>query len=309
MSYSDSRMMTKVPVSMADDLIKIVRLLALTGRKVFINYLFEPLDYAGWKRRATNEQSRKLMDRIDKAALDETASHTVGPLARRMVSASMNENLSAVGDCVIFFLEKMQQYAAVACMPEAIEFVKVLHKKLENFSKAHQSQNLQLFETGLQSLDATDFKKAFQPVDLGKHKIKVTMQRQAMDLFNKIKIASTNDDMERCRKMIGAYLVKYGDQEENNREEVDQLIHAFQKREPAFQKNLEDNIAINLFYQIQTSIAQGDLKKTIIGIRKYAHIFQGNPEVRYFNEIDELEGKLYKIITDRDLWEELKAAQ
>ena len=43
-----------------------------------------------------------------------------------------------------------------------------------------------------------------------------------------------------------------------------------------------------------------------MGIRKYAHIFEGNPDIRYFNEIDVLEQKLYRLISEKDMWRELK---
>ncbi|MCB1172881.1 MAG: hypothetical protein KDK39_04920 [Leptospiraceae bacterium] len=306
MKAIDPKTMTKVPVATADDLIKAVRLMAMTGRRVFTRFLFDPLDYANWKRRATNEQSKKLMQRIEAAVHDSGAQHTVGPFARRMISASMHESFSALGDASIFFLEKMQQFVFVATLAESLDFVRVLYQPARQFLEQQQNQNAELFASSLDSLSAIDFKAAFQPIDLGKHKIKIEIQRQAMDLFHKIKIANANDDPERCRKLIGAYLIKYGDQENNNRNEVESLIEAFQKKDPQFRSNLESNIAVNLYYTIQTSIAQGNIQQTIAGIRKYAHIFQGNPSIQYFYEIDGLEKKLYDIITARDLWQELK---
>ena len=306
MEEIDIKTITKVPVAVADDLIKIVRLLAMTGRKVFVKYLYDPLDYAGWKRRPTKEQSKKLMKRIDDAAHDPSAQHTVGPFAKRLISASMHEGLSSLGDSAIFLLEKVQQFIFVSTLKELIDFVQIIHDPLKEFVQIHQNRSAELFSQGLEKMDTDDFKRAFKPIDLGKHKIKIEMQRQALDLFHKIKIANQNDDIERCRKMIAAYLIKYGDQQNNNREEVEHLIEAFQKRDSNFRSNLENNMAVNLYYGIQTSIAQGDLKKTIQGIRKYAHIFQGDPSIRYYTEIDALEKKLYDMITAKDLWSEIK---
>ena len=85
-------------MTVAEDLVKIIRLLAMTGRRMFVQHLQEPLDYGGWKRRASNEVPRKLMDRIDRAMRDRASIHTVGPLSKRLISQSMHEGLSTVGD-------------------------------------------------------------------------------------------------------------------------------------------------------------------------------------------------------------------
>ncbi|MCP5484713.1 MAG: hypothetical protein H7A22_04195 [Spirochaetales bacterium] len=298
--------MSKVPMTVAEDLVKIIRLLAMTGRRMFVQHLQEPLDYGGWKRRASNEVPRKLMDRIDRAMRDRASIHTVGPLSKRLISQSMHEGLSTVGDSCIFFLEKMSQSSVVSASKEAVEFVQTIYEPLSKFRDIHQNRSEQIFEDSLANISTADLKEAFQPVDLGKHKIKVEVQRQALQLFQKIKYANKDEDLPRCLKLIAAYLIKYGDAENNNREEVDRLIEAFQTKDENFKQALEDNIAINLFYTIQKSITEGDLKRTIEGIRKYAHIFEGNPDVKYFQEIDVLEQKLYRLITAKDLWKELK---
>ena len=200
----------------------------------------------------------------------------------------------------------MSQSSVVSASKEAVEFVQTIYEPLSKFRDIHQNRSEQIFEDSLANISTADLKEAFQPVDLGKHKIKVEVQRQALQLFQKIKYANKDEDLPRCLKLIAAYLIKYGDAENNNREEVDRLIEAFQTKDENFKQALEDNIAINLFYTIQKSITEGDLKRTIEGIRKYAHIFEGNPDVKYFQEIDVLEQKLYRLITAKDLWKELK---
>lgn len=298
--------MVKVPVAVSEDLVKIIRLLAMTGKKIFIKHLYEPLDFGGWKRRANNETPRRLMERMDKALADASAVHTTGPLGKRLISSAMNDSLSALGDSCIFFLERIPMHSKVSTSREAIDFVSMLHDPLNDFHQMHQDRSARIFEEGLQNISEDDLKEAFQPIDLDRYKIKVEMQRQAVSLFHKIQIASRNDDLPRCRKMIAHYLIAYGDQEQNNRDEVERLIDAFSEREPAFRASLMESIAINLYFDIQKSITQGDLKRTIMGIRKYAHIFEGDPATRYFNEIDVLEQKLYALITAKDMWSELK---
>ena len=298
--------MVKVPVAVSEDLVKIIRLLAMTGKKLFLKHLYEPLDYGGWKRRASNETARKLMERIDRALSDAPAVPTIGPLGTRLISSETTESLSALGDSCIFFLERMPMHSKISTARESIEFVQIVHDPLIEFHKLHQDRSAKIFEEGLKNITEDELKEAFQPIDLDRYKIKIEMQRQALSLFHKIVIASRNDDLARCRKLIAAYLIAYGDQENNNRDEVEKLIDAFQARDNTFRISLLENIAINLYYDIQKSITQGDLKRTIMGIRKYAHIFEGNPDIRYFNEIDVLEQKLYRLISEKDMWRELK---
>lgn len=306
MTPTESDAAPRTPATVAEDLAKTIRLLASTGRRLFIRHLYEPLDFHGWKRRPTNETVRRLMEHIDRVVVQSAAVHTAGPLARRLISAAMNDTLSAVGDASIFFLERMQRHARVAAAPEAAEFLHAVQKPLNEFRDLHQQRSEQLFSAGLESLTTQDLREAFAPVQLGRTREKVELQRQALNLFQKIVIASKNEDFDRCRKLIARYLIQYGDQETNNREEVDRLIDALGRRSAGFRKSLEDGIAINLFYDIQHSIVASDLRLTIRGIRKYAHIFQGEPAVRYFHEIDALEQRLYDLITRKDMWKELK---
>lgn len=296
----------KVPAEVAEDLARVIRLLAMTGRRLFLNHLYNPLDFHGWKRRAGNETVRRLMEHIDRAISQPGSVHTAGPLARRMISAAMNDSLSALGDATIYFLQLMQRSSKVASSPDSIEFVQAIYAPLVEFRDMHQQQSERIFEEGLQALSYEDLKAAFQPVQLGRHTELVEMQRQALNLFHRIKLAVQKDDYERCLKLIAHYLINYSDQENNNREEVERLIDALSRRLEGFRASLEERIAIHLFFEIQTSIAANDLRRTIRAIRRYAHIFQGEPTTRYYHEIDSLEQKLYALITRKDLWKDLK---
>lgn len=296
----------KVPVPLAEDLIKTIRLLALFGRKMFVIYLFQPLDEAGWKRNPANDPARKMLERIKTASAETTAIHTIGPLSKRLISQALNETLSMTGDASIFFLEKMMEHNQAAISREAIEFVQIIEPSLAKFQKIYQEKSSVLFSEALQKMSPADFKNAFAPIDLGRSQIRVEMQQEAAILFNKIQIAKRNDDMPRCRKLIAHYMVTNADQEDNSMEQVRELVTAFEKRNPGFRAELEDFIAISLHYQAVSSITQGDIKSAIRSIRKYAHIFQGNPEVKYHMEIDRMESKLYDIITEKGLWSELK---
>src|SRR5690606_3548679 len=159
---------------------------------------------------------------------------------------------------------------------------------------------------GLKELTDGDFAEAFAPVDLGRHTLRVRLEQEAVILFEKIKSAKARDDLPRCRKLLAAYLVRYADQGDHNRDQVEQLIDAFESRTPGFRDDLERSMAINLYYEIIGGITQSNLKRSIRGIRKYAHIFQGNPEIPYHADIDTLERKLYSIIEEKNLWAKLK---
>ena len=209
---AEVRHLTKVPVVLAEDLVKIIRLVAMTGRKAFITYLYEPLDFGGWKRRASAEQPRKLMERIHRALDDQNSIHTIGPLGKRLVSASMHDSLAAVGDGCIFFFEMMPVHRLISASREAVELVQILYDPLMQFRDIHQNKSEKIFEDALSSVSDDDLKNAFQPVDLDKYKIKVKLQAEAVALLEKIKIANRNNDMTRCRKLIAAYLIAYGDE-------------------------------------------------------------------------------------------------
>ena len=309
MSSSDNiKPVTKVPIRVADELIKSIRLLAITGKKLFKKFLYEPLNYAGWVREHSNENARKMMERINRACLDENALHTVGPLCKRLISLSLTENLSSVGDSCIFFLEKMTLITNVSMSSEATEFTSIIQGPMQEFTNIHKNKSEKIFEESLKSLSSQDIKDAFEPVHLGKQQIQVKFQNEASILFEKIRTANSRDDLPRCLKLISTYLIKYAEQEDNNRDEVDKLIDAFQKRDGNFRMDIQEAMAINLYFQIIGGITEGDLKKAIRGIRKYAFIFQGDPGILYFNEIDNLERKLYTIIKEKDLMQELKKA-
>jgi hypothetical protein len=84
------------------------------------------------------------------------------------------------------------------------------------------------------------------------------------------------------------------------------MIDALETRSENFRNELNEFIAIQLYYLIFKGISEGDLVKAIQGIRKYAFTFQGNPDIKYFMEIDQLESKMQKVITEKNLWKALR---
>jgi hypothetical protein len=203
----------------------------------------------------------------------------------------------------------MLAHTPVSTAPEAIDFALILDRPLEKFQKESETKNTNLFTDALSSMSKEDFKKAFAPVDLGKTEQQVIVKQEAAILFNKIQIAHRRDDLPACRKLIARYMVQNAESQDQNLSIVRDLIKAFDTRVPGFRAELNQFMAIHLHYDVVAGISQGDIKKAIRGIRKYAHIFQGNPEVPYHMEIDRMEGKLYEIISQKGLWEELKKGE
>lgn len=297
---------TKVPVAVAESLIKTIRILAQTGRSHFKKYLFEPLYFAGWKVDYSVESSNRMMERMERASKSPSSIHTIAPHCKRMISRAITEGYSSVGNGAIFFLEKIAKHHQVSIAEESLLFVRIIQPPLETFQKLQNNRSTELFEESLKSFSNDQIKNAMAPVELGRQKIMVQVKDEARILFHRIKRANARQDLADCRKLISSYLIKYGDQEDNNRDEIEGLIEAFQRREPSFRKDIHDYMAINLYYQITRGITEGDLKKTIAAIRKYAFIFQGDPGTLYFQEIDRLESKLYAIIREKGLMDELK---
>ena len=78
------------------------------------------------------------------------------------------------------------------------------------------------------------------------------------------------------------------------------------KREDGFEEELKNQMAVDLYFRITKSILDGDISSSVQFIRKYGYIFEGNASAKHFYDIDRLERILYKMITEKNLWDELK---
>ena len=302
----DSTKFSKITPTLAEELSRYIRLLAKTGKGLFKKFLYDPLVYAGWERQMKYNDTKFIMARIDEARSDLAKLNTLGPLCKRLISQSLLESPASLGNSSIFFLDRIGSVQVLAKSEEATEFVSVIKDPLTNFNKENQEKKEKSFEESLAHISNEELKDALSPIELGKHEVKVKIEKEALALFNQISIYSKKDDIGRCRKLLANYLIHYAEQENNNRDEVDKVIDALNTRSPNFTSELNDFIAIQLYYMIYSGISEGDLRKAIQGIRKYAFTFQGNPDIKYFMEIDELERKLQAVITKKDLWSKLR---
>ncbi|MCB1137975.1 MAG: hypothetical protein KDK23_04430 [Leptospiraceae bacterium] len=293
----------KVSISQAESLVKLVRLLATSGRSNFHNYLISPLLYASWKRDYSSESSHKMMVRIERQA--EEHPNTIAPHAKRLVGQALTETPSAVGNASIFFLEMSIRYHQVSVAPETLEFVHVVEPPIRKFEAILTRKTSEDFEVKLADMTPEEIEAAFRPVELGRKEETVRLNQEARILFEKIKRANQKDDMPACRKLIANYLIRFADEDDNNRDQIEQLIDALEQRAASFRKELHDFMAIELFYRISQGIAKSDLKKTIQGIRKYAFIFEGDSGALYHKDIDRLEKKLYAMIREKGLMKQL----
>ncbi len=297
---------SNITASQAEELIRIIRMLARSGKKFFRQYLTIPLYKANYKRLYSMESTSRIMERINKAMQDSSKIRTIGQMAKRMISQALEESDSALGDACIFFLEKMMQHPLVSTSKEAKEFVNVIQSPLNEFQQLYETKNKKIFEELLISTSKEELVKLIKPVELGKHGKKITLSSESKLLIEKIKIAHNARDISKCRKLISAYLIRYGDVNLEDRKIIDMIIEAFEKNHPGFKKELNDFIAIQLHYQIIQGVVEKNLKKSINAISKYTFIFRGDPEVKFYHEIDEFEKKLYEIIEKQNLWKDLK---
>ena len=302
----DAYKISKVTPTLAEELSRYIRLLAKAGKNLFNQHLYKPLVYAGWERQMKYNDSKFIMARIDEARSDIAKLNTIGPLCKRLISQSLLESSASLGNSSIFFLDRIGALSVLAKSEEGNEFVNIIKQPLTEFNLENQTKKEKSFEDKLENVSTQELTDALNPVELGRHEVKVRIQKEALALFNQISIFSKKDDIHRCRKLIANYLILYAEQENNNRDEVEKVIQALESRSPGFSLELNDFIAIQLYYSIFSGISEGDLKKAIQGIRKYAFTFQGNSEIKYFMEIDELEGKLQAVITKKDLWKQLR---
>ncbi|MDX1960044.1 MAG: hypothetical protein SFU98_15865 [Leptospiraceae bacterium] len=302
----ESNKLKIITPSLAEELSRYIRLLAIAGKSLFTKYLHTPLVYAGWERQMKYKDSKFLMARIEEAKSHISKLHTLGPLTKRLISQSMHESYSNLGNACLFVLDKIGSVHALAKSEEGIEFIEVINAPLKDFNNQNQQKREKVFESSLENLSTTELQNALAPIELEKQEIKVKIQKEALNLFNHITIFSKKDDIPRCRKLIANYLIHYAEEENNNRDEIEKIIDALEIRSPNFRNELNEFIAIQLYYLIFKGISEGDLVQAIKGIRKYAFTFQGNPDIKYFMEIDHLESKMQKVITEKKLWKVLR---
>jgi hypothetical protein len=295
-----------VPAVLATELTRLIRLLAMTGKKAFHKYLFQPISYAAWEGPKQKWSSRKYMEKIAEDLNEISRLNTIAPNCKRMICQAMTENPSALGDTCIFFLEAIQREPIVSSSVESIEFVKIIERSLKEFGEIQATRSEKLFEEGIESFSPEELQEVFKPIKLDSHLEKVHLDREILTLYQQIMAASKSGNLQRCKKLLSSYIIRFKDQESYSEDQVDKLMHALEKRESGFQEELKNSMAIEIYYQLTKSILEKNLKRSIIMIRKYAHIFEGDQNTPYFLEIDKMERTLYKIIAEKGLMEDLK---
>lgn len=290
----------------AVSLAKLIRLLAITGKKAYHRYLYEPISYAGWEGPKQAWSSKKYMEKVKQDCQDLSRLNSIAPLCKRMVCQAMTENPSALGDSCLLFLEVIHREPIIAGSRESVEFVKIIQNPLKEFEEIHSNRSEKLFEQAVTDFTPEELVSAFKPVKLDTHKEKVYMDTEVHNLYQQVLSASKSGNLQRCKKLLSAFILKYRDSDTYSEEEVDQLIRALEKREAGFAEELLGSMAIDLYYQLTKAILEKNIKKSIASIRKYAHIFEGDPNTPYFLEIDKMERTLYKIISEKGLMDELK---
>lgn len=296
----------KIPVTESQELIKDIRILALSGKTLFRKYLYHPLYEAGWHAEQSGQNRHKLTERIKRESEDPAFLHTIAPRCKKLVCSSMDESLSALGESSIFFLERMQMHTAVSSSSEAMEFAGIISGPLDEFNRVNSEKNEDLFTEAVHDADAEKLKTAFEPVRLADENEKIRLSSEIRRLYENIRIASRYQNIPKCRRLLSSYIIRYSDDEDYARDDVEKLTGAMNSRAPGFEDELKNNIAIDLYYNIKQGILKGDIPTTVSAIRKYGYIFEGNSEAKYFFEIDRLERILYKLISEKGLWDELK---
>jgi len=295
-----------VPITKAQELIKDIRLLAVCGKTPFRKYLYDPLFEAGWHTDQPGQNRHKVMERLKKDSTDSAYFHTIAPRCKKLICSSMDESLAALGESSIFFLERMQVHAEIASSKESKEFAEILSPSLNEFSKVNSQKSEELFTEAVMDADAEDLKTAFEPVKLTDDAEKIRLDSEIRKLYENILIASQYHNIPKCRKLLSSYIIRYSDNDDYAHSDVERLVKALNNRAPGFEDELKSTIAIDLYYRITQGVLKGDISTAVTAIRKYGYIFEGNSATRYFYEIDRFERILYKMISEKGLWDELK---
>ena len=296
----------KTRAGYAQEMVKNIRILALNGKNNFRKFLFDPLYEAGWYNDTSRQSTATLIEKMKEQPYDSALVHTIAPQCKRLVCFSMSEGLSPLGNSSIFFLEKIQWDQQVALSNESIEFTGIIMPPLNEFMKLNNESNEKLFTEAVASAEKDEILTAFEPVKLSSGSVKVQLDSEIKRLYNNIQIASRYQNIPKCMKLLSTYIIQYSDNEEYARGDVEKLVDAMTKRAPGFDTDLRNTMAIDLYYRIRKSVHDGDISTTIQAIRKYGYIFEGDSSAKHFYDIDRFERILYKIITEKGLWKDLK---
>lgn len=295
----------RVSPTRAMEFIKFIRLLAKSGKRSFAKCLKVPLEDAHYKTGHIQDSILKLMERIETSLADNSAIHTAGHKAKRLVSRALHDSLSALGDSIIFILERCMRSPRFSTDTNVIDLLNTIGPKLYDFAYEQHERSAKIFEDTLRNKTAQEMQSALEPVALGNASRAVRIDHRMRALFQQVLSASKNDDLPRCRQLLAAYLIRYSDEEFFDEDAVFQITDALEKRENGFKESLLNMVAVQLYYQITDGISRSDMRTAIAGIRKYAHIFQGDSDIRFYFEIDRMERILYGIIKEKNLWKKI----
>lgn len=290
----------------AQELNRLVRLLAQSGKTHFKKCLYDPLFAAAWERKAGD--ARKMLEHLRSQVKNPAYRTTLGPNCKRMIGAALAENLSVLGDCVLFFLEVIQVVPQVGDSPEAVEIMTLLRPPLIEWQKEQAERSASLFDRELNNMQDSDIAAALEPVKLGVTEERARITDEIQRLYQQILVASRSDNFKRAAQLLSRYMIEYSDAENYAEKDVRKVIDALNARDKTFAAALNSLLATDLYYRISQGIMKGDLKVAVRMIRKYAMIFEGDANIRYYYEIDRLERMLYNVITKKDLWKVLKKA-
>ncbi len=290
----------------AQELNRLVRLLAQSGKNNFKKFVYDPLYASAWERRPGD--ARKTLEHLRSELKNPAYRSTLAPNCKRMIGAAMAENLSVFGDTVLFFLEVIQVVPQVGEAPEATELISILKSPLADWQKQQAERSAYLFDRELNNMQDAQIAEALEPVKLGVTEERARISGEIQRLYQQILIASRADNYKRAGQMLSRYMIEYSDAEDYAEKDVRKVIDALKARDKTFEDSLNALLATDLYYRISQGIMKGDLRVAVRMIRKYAHIFEGNPNIRYYYEIDRLERMLYNVITKKDLWKLMKKA-
>ena len=288
----------------AQELNRLLRLLAQAGKTNFKKFLYDPLYRAGWERKPA--EARKVLEHLRGELKNPAYRTALAPNCKRMIGAAMAENFSVLGDCCIFFLDVIQNIPQISETGEAIEFLGIVKAPLGEWQQVHNERSAYLFDRELNNMQDSQIAEAFEPVKLGVTEERARITAEIQRLYQQILVASRSDNFKRAAQLLSRYMIEYSDAENYAEKDVQKVIEALRARDRTFEESLNALLATELYYRITQGIMKGDLKIAVRMIRKYAHIFEGNPDIRYYYEIDRLERMLYNVITKKDLWKTLK---
>ena len=299
-----------IPLSEVEEYRLLIRALLNKGKSYIREYIYLPL-YRYFPEEPSYLEPKEIIRRIE-FYLKTGEYKKVSSLYKKLILEYLHEKnyrklLQAIGN----FLRDLKESEKLRRTPFAQEFFQALREPLKNFRRLYGEETIKNFHENLEKLSEEEISSISSFTPAKKPSLPPSVRRkldqEAEELYKKIERAFVRKDEKTLSYLLAQFTGRFANYPDvPHREEVDKIIESLLKEDPTFYKEVKNRLAIKLFREIADSIRKGNLRKAVRGIATFVLTFQGDTDVPFRKELDEIEEKLYRFIEERNLWQRLR---